>query len=370
MNIFISVGEASGDIHGANLIKRFNAINSGLQFTGMGGRLMLEAGQEQFYTVKEMAILGIWEVIKHLPFIKRVFKEFTALFARGQIDAVILVDYPGFNLRLAKIAKKYDIPVFYYICPQMWAWGRKRIFKIKKYVDHSFVIFDFEKDFFQKYGVPATYIGHPIIEAINALNPANDQIEKKNKLLALLPGSREHEIESLLPTMFSVGEAVEQKFPDWQYVIARAMEMDEKTYTSVCEGLKLEKLVTNRFYDILKSADAAIVASGTAALETAIFGVPHIITYRVNPLTWFIGKALVKLPFIGMANILSGKEIIPEFLQSDMQPEKIESALIPLLEMGSVERDKQIAEMREVTDKLNGSNASEIAVLKILEILK
>jgi lipid-A-disaccharide synthase len=365
MNIFISVGEVSGDIHGANLINRFNSLYPGSEFSGLGGDKMKEAGQKQLYTVKEMAILGIVEVIRHLPFLRKVFKEIEKLFAEGKIDILILVDYPGFNLRLAKMAKKHGIPVFYYICPQMWAWGRKRIFKIKKYVDHSFVIFDFEEKFFARYGVPATFIGHPIVEAVRNLEPRGEGLKKEGeKVLLLLPGSRKHEVQTLLPAMLEAANALIKDNPQWKYFIARASHLNRELY----QAAEPEKLIDGRYYDLLSVADAAVVASGTATLETAIFRVPHIIAYRVNSLTWYLGKMLVKLPFIGMANILAGREIVPELLQNDLTPERLRDKLAPLLKDDSPERQAQLSVLGEITRRLGGEKASETAVKKIMEI--
>ena len=365
MNIFVSVGEVSGDIHAANLIHRFKKSFTDARFLGMGGDLMAAAGQEQDFHIREMAILGLAEVIKHLPHIRRVFKKFEKRFAKGDIDAVILVDYPGFNLRLAKIAKKYNIPVFYYICPQMWAWGKKRIYKIKKYVDHSFVIFDFEKEFFSKFDAEATFIGHPITEALNNLNPDSKDLKSDKKVLALLPGSRKHEVESLFPVQLQTAKLLIENNPEWTYFVARAKHLDASLYRDADP----EKVITDRHYDILSIADAAIVASGTATLETALFKVPYILTYKVNQLTWILGKLLVKIPFIGMVNILAGREIVPEILQKDLRPDYMAEKMLPLMKEGSDVRAGQIVGLEEIKERLSGENATEIAVNKMKEFL-
>lgn len=363
MNIFISVGEVSGDLHGANLINRFREYIPASCFTGMGGDAMAAAGQIQEYHVRDMAILGIAEVIKHLPFIRKAFKNFEMQFSREKIDMVILIDYPGFNLRLAKIAKKYNIPVFYYICPQMWAWGKKRIHKIRRYVNHSFVIFDFEKTFFDHYNAPATFIGHPIREVFDQIHPRGEDIKKDKKLLALLPGSRKHEVEGLLPVQLDAAKKLIKQNPDWDYVVAVAENLDSQLYSNI----PAERSIKGRHYDILGAADAAIVASGTATIETALFEVPYVITYKVNSITWLLGKLLVKIPFIGMVNIISGSEVVPELLQSDLTVDKLLNSLNPLISEDSDKRTIQIEALKKIKNRLGGSNASKIAVEKILE---
>jgi lipid-A-disaccharide synthase len=365
MHIFIAVGEVSGDTHGANLMQRFQQALPAVQFSGMGGDAMRAAGQKQSYHIKQLAILGLVEVIRHLPFLRRTFKALEAQFASGEVDAVILVDYPGFNLRLAKIAKRYGLPVFYYICPQMWAWGRRRIYKIRRYVDHSFVIFPFEKEFFARYNTPATFIGHPISEAIARAKINSDGLRRKQKLLALLPGSRAHEIAAVFSVQLEAAQRLLSEFPDWDFVVAKAAHLEARVYGNV----EADRLIENRHYDILGSADAAIVTSGTATLECTVFGIPYVITYKVNRLTWWLGQFLVKIPFIGMANILSQREVVPEVLQNDLRPDVLVAHMRPLMQRESPVRDRQKADLAVVREQLAGEHASAIAVNKMLEIL-
>jgi lipid-A-disaccharide synthase len=362
---FIAVGEVSGDIHGANLMRQLKTRLPDAQFTGMGGDRMLAEGQNQLYHIRQLAILGIVEVIRHLPFLRKAFRKAEAVFARGDIAAIVLVDYPGFNLRLAKIAKKYNIPVFYYICPQVWAWGKGRLKNIRKFVTHSFVIFPFEETLFQDNHIPVTYMGHPIAEAIAGLqtDPAAVEVSDK-KLLALLPGSRAHEVATLLPNMVTAANDFVATNDDWEYVVAKASHLDDNLFAMVLPS----RVKMDQYYNILAAADAALVASGTAVLETTIFGVPFAIVYKVNWLTWILGNLLVKLPFIGMVNILAEKEVVPELLQKEMNPRNLIAFLNKL-------RDDTgfAAEMRDnlqrVKETLGGLHASTLAAEKIVQML-
>ncbi|TFG97774.1 MAG: lipid-A-disaccharide synthase, partial [Calditrichales bacterium] len=298
--LVIVAGEVSGDVHGARLITALKQRNPDLEIYGIGGDLMVAEGLQPLFHIKEMAFLGVGEVIRHLPFILRVFKEMEALVERVQPSAVILIDYPGFNIRFARKMKKRGVPVIYYISPQLWAWGKKRVFKIKKYVEKMLVIFPFEKTFYTGYGIESEYVGHPLVDRhYQSVRPKTTGAG--DKILGLLPGSRRQELEKLFPDMLKAAYLMVQagEIAKAKVLKVNTIPLEEyKRYIGSYAGIEIYDGPLPEFYNGL---DAALVSSGTATLETAYFQVPLVIVYRVNSLTWFLGKRLVKLDQIGLA---------------------------------------------------------------------
>ena len=330
--ILIIAGEASGDRHAADLVQKLKDILPGAKFYGIGGDAMAARGVELFYHIQQMAFLGFVEVLRHLPFIKKVFRFLEQWMKSNQPRAVILVDYPGFNLRLAKIAKKLGIPVVYYICPQLWAWGEKRVEKIRRFVDLPLVIFQFEADFYARHGIRAVFVGHPLLDEIQ-LTLSEEAFRKRydlnsqNPVIALLPGSRPNEINTLLPELAEVVKRVSKRFKT-EWVLGKAPAISSDFYREMLKSFPVRiKIVENDVHHLMRYARVAIVASGTATLETGFLGTPMIVLYRVSPLTYLIGKKLVKIKNIALVNIVARKTIVPELIQHEVKADIITSEL-------------------------------------------
>lgn len=333
---------------------------------------MAEAGQEQFYDTRQMAILGFTEVIRHLPFLWRVYRHLEREIVTRKPACAVLIDYPGFNLRLAKILKKHAVPVLWYIAPQVWAWHKSRVQQMAKLVDHLAVVFPFETAIFRQAGLATSFVGHPLVEVLKA---EMDEAEffasagwhPQNKTLALLPGSRKQEVERLLPVMLETAVRIKRRIPETQVIIAQSPNLATEFYRNygTTHGLPDVKLLQNATYSIMKYSTAAIVASGTATLETGFFKTPMAVVYRMSPLTYTIGKRVVKLANIGLVNIVAGEEVVPEFIQNEFEPEAVANYILNLF--GDNKSLKEIsARLGKVKDKLGDKGASE-KVAKLIE---
>lgn len=360
--LVIIAGEVSGDIHGSRLVEALKSIDPGIQIEGIGGDLMIEKGLKASFHIRQMAFLGLWEVLKHLPFVRKVFRDMLELVRTSQPEAVVLIDYPGFNIRFAAKVKKLGIPVIYYISPQLWAWGKKRVHKIKKYVDKMLVIFPFEKDFYQEYGIDAEYVGHPLSDSHRTgVNPK--KTTNRDKVLGLLPGSRHQELEKILPNMILTAQSMIEAGEIDRAMILKVNTIPIEQY-QMCLGDK-SSITINQVSqaDFYNQLDAALVSSGTATLETAYFRVPMVIVYRVSALTWILGKLVVKLKIVGLANIVAGEQIAEELLQNQFTPEKARTAIKYLLntQINAEIRTKMLI----IREKLGKPGASE-RVAKII----
>jgi len=366
MNLIVIAGEVSGDIHGAHLIAALKSKNPGLEISGIGGDLMIKEGLRSEYHIKQMAFLGFVEVLKHLPFINKVFRNMYALAKSIRPAAIILIDYPGFNLRFAKKVKKLGIPVIYYISPQLWAWGKKRVYKIKKYIDKMFVIFPFEKEFYAKYGIQADYVGHPLADNhYNDVNPKKMTEEKR--ILGLLPGSRLQEIDKLLPDMLRTAEILISAGQITEALILKVGTIPAEIYESYIGGKASIRLIESESAKFYNQIDAALVSSGTATLESAYFQVPLVIVYRVSRLTWTVANIFVKLDMIGLANIVAEKYIAKELLQYNFKPLSASVELERLLEP---QTNKQVRnELKIIRKKLGPPGASERAAELIINFI-
>jgi lipid-A-disaccharide synthase len=361
-------GEVSGDIHGAKLIAALRVINPQLDISGIGGDLMISQGLQARYHIKEMAFLGIGEIIKHLPFIRRVFRDMVNHVQTSNPEAVILIDYPGFNLRFARAIKRLGIPVIYYISPQLWAWGIKRVNKMKRFVDKLLVIFPFEVDFYKQHGIQAEYVGHPLVDSyydkvLIKHNTVNDDI-----VLGLLPGSRRQEIEQLLPDMLETARILKEKGKITRAIIARIEHIPLEYYSDYLAQYDFVTIHDSSIIDFYNLLDAAIVSSGTATLETAYFQVPMVIVYRVKNLTWFLGKFLVNLDHIGLANIVAGDEIAQELLQNEFTPIRAAQLIEELLQSDKNKLNRE--RLKVIQQKLGTPGASRRAAQKIIDFLK
>lgn len=330
MKYYIIAGEASGDLHGSHLMKSIKQKDPQADIRCWGGDLMQAAGGQLIKHYRDLAFMGFAEVIKNLPTILDNFRLCKVDISVFQPDVLILIDYPGFNLRMAQWAKKQGIKVVYYISPQVWAWKENRVNTIKKCVDKMLVILPFEKDFYKKWQYEVEYVGHPLAKLIadyrQKNHPALPEWEGK-QIIALLPGSRQQEIRKKLPIMLSVCPS----FPDYHFVIAKAPGLDDAFYAEWTTTLPNVSTISNQTYLLLSHATAALVTSGTATLETALFGVPQIICYKGNALSYAIAKRIVNIRFIGLANLIMDKEVVKEMIQDQLTSENLKTELTKIL---------------------------------------
>lgn len=373
--IMIVAGEASGDLHAANLVNALKKIDPRIEIFGLGGKKMKEAGVEIVYDIVELAVIGFAEVMKHLGTFKKIFKKLLELLETKRPDAVILVDYPGFNLRLAKFAKEKNIPVIYYISPQIWAWGQKRIQEIKQYVDKMVVIFGFEEELYKQAGVKASFVGHPFLDVVRP-EWKKEEIIKRLHLkhsslkISLLPGSRAKEIERHLPVMLKSCELINKELPDAEFILSRRGDLDSSIYNKIlgCSKIKPHSL-EDRPYDIMEISDLVIVSSGSATLETAIMEKPMVIIYKTSMITWLLAKNLIKIPNIGLVNIVAGKKIVPEFVQFKANAAKISKKSLEILRDRNLQENIR-KELRKVKERLGERGAADRAANLILGLVR
>ena len=362
-SILIIAGELSGDVQGGKLVAAIKKLFPDVKITGIGGDNMEAAGMELLHHIREMSFLGFSEVIKHLPFIRKLMNELTEWIESNRPETVILIDYPGFNLRLAKKAKKLGCRIVYYISPQIWAWGAGRIKKISRLVDHMIVVFPFEEELYKAAGVRVDFVGHPILEGLNGRYSREEFYQKHgfkldNPVVGLLPGSRAQEVENLYLQMVEAVGLMKKELPDLQTVTGISPTLNEKIYSIIETGKDLEH--SNDIYDVMQHSDMLFVASGSATLESACLGTPMIIVYRVSPISWFLGKLLVKLKNIGLVNIVAGEKIVPEILQSEVTATRLASEGLSLLGDKTLMEDTR-KRLLMVKDSLGKTGASQRA---------
>ena len=361
MKYYLIAGEASGDLHGSNLMKGLKKVDSGAEFRFWGGDLMQQQGGTLVKHYKETAIMGFLEVIINLRNINNFLIICKKDILKYNPDVLILIDYPGFNLRIAEFAKSKGIKVYYYISPKIWAWKESRIKKIKAFVDRMFVIFPFEVDYFKKHNYPVDYAGNPLLDAVQEkINDEgsldefinNNGLEKK-PIIGLLAGSRKQEIDRNLGVMLEIVH----HYTNYQFVIAAAPSIDPDYYHQFVQKNNV-KVVFNQTYDVLKHAKAALVTSGTATLETALFNVPQVVCYRAGNISYFIAKQFVKTKYISLVNIIMDAEVVKELIQFDMNAEKLETELNKIL-YNKVFRQQMLDNYDYLRKKLGGTDASE-----------
>lgn len=327
MKYYIIAGEASGDLHGSRLVTQILQIDKDATIRAWGGDLMREAGATIIKDYKDLAFMGFIEVVAHLNTILKNISFCKKDIQAFQPDVIIFIDYPGFNLRIAKWSKKSGYKTAYYISPQIWAWKENRIHDIKASIDKMIVILPFEKKFYEKHQMTVDYVGHPLTEIINTtIIDSNTKKISNRPIIALLPGSRQQEIKKSLPIMLELVEY----YPDYQFVIAQAPGQDASLYKSIIQD-KDVLLIQNATYPILKQAKAALVTSGTATLETALFGVPQIVCYKANKISYFLAKKLIKVKYISLVNLILDKPAIPELIQQDFNATKLNETLNSIL---------------------------------------
>lgn len=337
-NILIVAGEASGDLHGANLVRELLLLDPKIRFFGIGGDMMRDAGVNVTHHVRDMAVVGIFEVMGKFPLIRRAMRDMEGLMDIVKPEAVILIDYPGFNLRLAKKAKERGIKVIYYISPQVWAWHRSRVKTISRVVDKMLVVFPFEVPIYKAAGVDAEFVGHPLMDVVP---PSINRDEVRDRLgfegsdtvIGILPGSRKREVDSLLPEMLQAARLVSKKIEGARFAIPVANTLDIDYVKGFVSGPGMDvRMFEGRAHEVMAASDLLLIASGTATLEAAIVGTPMVITYRVAPLTYVIGKMLVDIEHVGLPNIVAGKGVVPELIQGDATGERMAEEALKILD--------------------------------------
>lgn len=368
--VMIIAGEASGDLYGSQLAYELRRKNSQLKLIGMGGKFMEEANVELLVKSQELAIFGFSDVFKNIPKIYRAFKKIKNAILQKRPDAIVLIDYPGFNLRLAKVAKKAMVRVVYYVSPQIWAWHASRIKIIKRYVDHMAVILPFEEKIYQEAKVPVTFVGHPLLDIVKTSMSYYDARKKfglvdAKKIVGLMPGSRISEVEHLLPTMLQAASLIKEGGNDVEFILPLAPSLKESDLTQYIESTALRiHIVKDCNYDAIHICDAVIVASGTATLEIALLGVPMVIIYKVSKLNAFLAKKLVKIPYVGLCNIVLGKMIVKELLQDEANPTAISHEINKIIGYDYY-RGKMISGLGDVRRALELKGKVDIARLII-----
>ena len=373
--ILIIAGEPSGDLHASNLVKDLKALNPDLKFFGLGGSLSKKAGVECVFDISKLALVGLAEVLKKIFTVGGVYKGVLHRVDLERPDLAILVDYPGFNLRLAGELKKRSIPVIYYISPQVWAWGRDRVKIIKRCVKKIIVFFKFEEELYKTYGIDSEFVGHPLLDTVKVSRNKGDTLKSyglsEDKLtIALLPGSRTNEINAILPVMVRTAKLISERMKKVQFVIAKYADLPMALYEETVKNSGLDiKIAEGDTYNVVAASDFAIVTSGTATLETAIIGTPLVIVYKAKLLTYILYKFVATIPFLGIVNIIANREIAPEFLQYDATPQNISETILSILA-----DDKKLKAMREdlasVRSSLGSPGAGKRAAQAILPFIR
>lgn len=368
-SLLVIAGEVSGDMHAAGLVRALKAEHPEVQVYGIGGDRLREAGMDILVESRDMAVLGLWEVLKRYRFLKSVFDRMVRVARERKPDAVLLVDYPGFNLRFAKAVKPLGVKVVYYVCPQVWAWHRSRIPKMARLIDRLLVIFPFEVEVFKGTGLPVDYVGHPLVDEARA-----ERMQTRPELpwqgpvrLALLPGSRRQEIERIFPVMWRAAGLLQRKIPGLSVLVAAAspeMAGMIRAQQLVLDGGPVRsEVVFGNTRQMLREATAAMVKSGTSTIEAALMGCPMVVVYRTARPTYWIGRRLVRVPYLGMANLILGREAFREYIQDAAQPEHLAEGMAPLL-AETPERAASLAAVAEVQRALgDGGTAGHAARL-------
>ncbi len=369
MRIMIIAGEASGEMHGAGVVAALKARYPEIDVFGVGGERMKRAGCALVYHIERFSVMGLTEVVRHLPFIRRALRRLDGLLASRRPDLVILIDYPDFNLRLARKARRRGIPVLYYISPQVWAWRPRRIHAIVRNVDCMAVVFPFEVELYEKAGGKVVFVSHPLLEVLESRQSRTEFCESvgldpDRPIIGMLPGSRTMEVERMLPAMAGTLRNVQRDLPGVQGVIGLAPTVSGTDLaaclagnTGLEEDVMKMPVVENSTYEVMKHADLLLVTSGTATLESACFGTPLLVLYRMSRLSWWIARRLVRIPDIGLVNVVAGRRIAPEFLQDAVDPETLSPVVLELLK-DPEKRQAMAHELREVRSRLGTPGAS------------
>lgn len=366
MRYYVIAGEASGDLHGSNLIKALRRQDPQAEFRSWGGDLMEAAGTVLVKHYRELAFMGFVEVIRNLPVILQNLRFCKEDIQAYQPDALILIDYPGFNLRIAKWAHGLGLRVIYYISPQVWAWKESRVKGIKTYVDKMLVILPFEKQFYRKWNYEVDYVGHPLVEVVEEAKQQVQAPLSSKPIVALLPGSRKQEVALKLPVML----AVSKYFPEYQFIVAQAPSLDDTFFAPLLEGYSGVQTIRNNTYGLLTQASAALVTSGTATLETALFGVPEAVCYKGDQISYEIARRLIKVKYISLVNLIMDKPVVKELIQGEMNVEALKQELEKILTQTGY-RQRILADYAALWNILSqGGHASDTAAGIIYRYVK
>ncbi len=363
-SVMIVTGEASGDHHGALVLQALKQRFPNLRCCGIGGDELQQAGMRLLYHCRHLAVVGAIEVLAHAPHIFRAFRILRREIKTSPPDLIIFIDYPGFNLRMAAFASGRKIPVLYYISPQIWAWGQGRAKKIARIVDTMAVIFPFEVPFYKKVGLKAHFVGHPLMDKPIPLLSRSEALQRFGlndtwPIVGLLPGSRFGEIKRLLPPMLGAAKRIHEKYPDAQFILPAAPGLNHDQINAAASALQAPvRVVSSNFYDALNCCDIALVTSGTATLQTAMLGKPMIIVYRISALTYFLGRLMIQIPRIGLANIVAGSMVAPELIQHNATADRIAEEALALLSDDKRQSDVK-QKLDTVKQALGGPGASE-----------
>jgi lipid-A-disaccharide synthase len=371
----IVAGEASGDIYGADLVREALKLDPSLRFFGIGGARMREAGVETLVDSADMAVVGLVEVLKHFDVISGAFLKLKKILFADRPDLLILIDYPGFNLRLAKAARKAGVKVFYYISPQIWAWRQGRVKKMARLVDHMAVILPFEAPFYERAGVPVSFVGHPMSDLVKVVGERDEAaasfgLDPSRTIIGLFPGSRRNEIDRLLPVIVDAAVLLKKRFPDAQFVLPVASTLHDDDITPQLTAAGLDVAISReRIHDLIRACNAIISVSGTVTLEIALVGTPMVIIYKLSPLTFHLAKRMVKVDNIGLCNIVAGETVVKELIQNEANPGMIAD------EIGSILTDAGYAgaireKLAAVRERLGGGGASANVARLILATME
>jgi len=370
VKVLIVAGEVSGDKHGAGVVRALRELNPSLEIFGIGGNTMEEAGMELLRHIQELNFMGFVEVLKHLPKIREVEKQLETVLEIRKPEVVLLIDYPGFNLRLAKKAKASGARVLYYISPQVWAWKKKRIKKMKRIIDTMCVVFPFEVELYEREGINVEFVGHPLLEEIPEQKTKEEfcyqhRIDSSKQIVGLFPGSRKQEVDKIFPSMLEAGKMLQREM-NVEIAIGVAPHIERERLLSILPNDVEVNLIENDTYGLMNHCDLAIVTSGTATLETALFETPMVVVYKTSAATYQIAKMLVRINFIGLVNIVAGKKIVPELIQHEASSENIYSHAKEILENFLLQNEMK-KNLSRVRQSLGTSGASQRVAEKILE---
>jgi lipid-A-disaccharide synthase len=372
--ILLVAGEVSGDLHGAHLVDAVRQIDAEVQFFGMGGQGLERVGMKLLYNFQDLSVVGITEVLIKLGTIFRAFRVLKRFIDQEKPDLLILIDFPDFNLRLAKIAHRKGIPILYYISPQVWAWRPKRVKSIAQWVKKMIVLFPFEVPFYEAAGVDVEWVGHPLIDIVKPTLSKEVAFQRfgldpNRRTIALLPGSRMHEVKRLLPPMLASAQLIQREIPDLQSILPLASGISLATLSSWIGNISVPvKVVEGWTYDVMNLSELLITASGTATLEAAILGKPMVIVYKVSSLSYWIGRALIQVDHIGLVNLVAGNEIAPELIQKDATPKRIAEEALRILRDPILHR-RMTESMAEVRQSLGEPGAAQRAADIVISLL-
>lgn len=372
----IIAGEASGDLHGANLARELRKLDSSLQLSGIGGAGMAAAGVKLLYNISSLAVMGIVEVFTRLQDIRSAMKILVKQFRVDRPDLLVLIDYPGFNLDLARRARKYKIPVLYYISPKIWAWREGRIKRIKKFVDRMAVILPFEKKFYQAHGVEVDFVGNPLLDQVKTTMAAAEfrarhQIDPDATVIGIMPGSRRQEIAKLLPIFIQAAAKLNREIKKCVFLLPLASTLTEdeiKKHSAFADRNFDIRIMKEERYDAMAACAAAMAASGTLTMELAILRVPMVVCYRVSTVSYLVARPFIKVEYASLVNLVAGRAVVPELLQQQATPENIYQAMLPLLNNDKAAAAMQ-QELAQVCDRLGAPGASERAAKIVVDML-